>query len=44
MKYDYKQDYKQIEKKWQDKWEDKGVFHAEAKSEKPKFFALVEFP
>ena len=44
MKYDYKQDYKQIEKKWQDKWEDNGVFHAEAKSEKPKFFALVEFP
>ena len=44
MKYDYKQDYKQIEKKWQDKWEEAGVFHAEAKSDKPKFFALVEFP
>ena len=44
MKYDYKQDYKQIEKKWQDKWEEQGVFHAEAKSEKPKFYALVEFP
>ncbi len=44
MKYDYKQDYKQIEKKWQDQWEAQGVFHAEAKSEKPKFFALVEFP
>ena len=44
MKYDYKQDYKQIEKKWQDQWEEAGVFHAEAKSEKPKFFALVEFP
>ena len=44
MKYDYKQDYKQIEKKWQDQWEEAGVFHAEAKSDKPKFFALVEFP
>ena len=44
MKYDYKQDYKQIEKKWQDKWEDAGVFHAEAHSDKPKFYALVEFP
>ena len=44
MKYDYKQDYQQIEKKWQDKWEDAGVFHAEAHSDKPKFYALVEFP
>ncbi len=44
MKYDYKQDYKQIEKKWQDQWEEAGVFHAEAKSDKPKFYALVEFP
>jgi len=33
-----------IEKKWQDKWEEKGAFRAEDVSEKPKFYALVEFP
>ena len=37
-------DFKATEKKWQDKWEDAGVFHAEEQSEKPKFYALVEFP
>ncbi len=37
-------DYKQIEKKWQDKWEESGIFHAENKSDKPGFYALVEFP
>ncbi len=37
-------DYKQIEKKWQDKWDESGIFHAENKSDKPGFFALVEFP
>ncbi len=40
MKYDYKQ----IEKKWQKIWEDEAVFRAEDKSDKPKFYALVEFP
>ncbi len=40
MKYDFAS----IEKKWQKKWEDEGVFHAEDGSEKPKFYALVEFP
>ena len=35
---------KQIEKKWQDKWEETGVFHASNTSEKPKYYALVEFP
>ena len=40
MKYDYKA----IEPKWQKIWEDKGVFHAEDISDKPKFYALVEFP
>ena len=40
MKYEPKQ----IEKKWQDKWEESGVFHASNNSEKPKFYALVEFP
>ncbi len=37
-------DFKSTEKKWQDKWEEEGVFHAEDFSEKPKFYALVEFP
>ena len=36
--------YKNIEKKWQDRWEEAGIFHASNKSEKPKFFGLVEFP
>ena len=40
MKYDFKQ----IEKKWQQKWEQAGAFHAQDFSEKPKFYALVEFP
>lgn len=34
----------EIEKKWQEIWEDKGVFHASDSHEKPKFYALVEFP
>ncbi|HIU32202.1 MAG TPA: class I tRNA ligase family protein, partial [Candidatus Caccousia avistercoris] len=33
-----------MEKKWQDRWEEAGVFHASNESDKPKFFALVEFP
>ena len=37
-------DYKQIEKKWQVKWEESGIFHAENGSDKPGFYALVEFP
>ena len=37
-------EHKKIESKWQKVWEDKGVFHAEQDSNKPKFFALVEFP
>ena len=37
-------DFKSVEKKWQDKWEETGVFHADDFSEKPKFYALVEFP
>ncbi|MGN0526122.1 MAG: leucine--tRNA ligase [Acutalibacteraceae bacterium] len=40
MKYDFSA----VESKWQKKWEDEGVFHAEDNSEKPKFYALVEFP
>ncbi len=40
MKYDYRS----IEEKWQKKWEEKGVFCAEDRYDKPKFYALVEFP
>lgn len=40
MKYDHKQ----MEKKWQEKWEETGVFHASNKSDKPKYYALIEFP
>lgn len=37
-------DYTTIEKKWQDKWEEAGVFHAKNGCEKPKYYALIEFP
>ena len=40
MKYDQKP----IEQKWQKKWEEAGVFHASNHSDKPKFYALIEFP
>ena len=37
-------DHKKIEKKWQDTWEKKGIYHAEDKSKKPKYYSLIEFP
>ena len=37
-------EHKNVEPKWQKVWEEKGVFHAEEKSDKPKFFGLIEFP
>ena len=40
MQYDFKKN----EAKWQQKWEDAGVFHAVDNCDKPKFYALVEFP
>ncbi|WP_099205764.1 leucine--tRNA ligase [Scatolibacter rhodanostii] len=40
MKYDHKS----AESKWQKKWSETGVFEASNHSEKPKFYALVEFP
>lgn len=40
MKYDHKS----VEPKWQKAWEDSHVFEASNHSEKPKFYALVEFP
>ncbi len=39
-----KHDFVTIEKKWQERWEREGAFHASDRSEKPKFYALVEFP
>ena len=40
MKYDAKV----IEQKWQKRWEDEKIFEAQDHSDKPKFYALVEFP
>ncbi|MDD6022540.1 MAG: leucine--tRNA ligase [Acutalibacteraceae bacterium] len=40
MKYDFKA----TEAKWQKKWEETGVFKAKDDFDKPKFYALVEFP
>ncbi len=40
MKYDHKT----VEPKWQKAWEQAGVFHAENGSDKPQYFALIEFP
>ena len=40
MKYDFLS----IEKKWQDKWDEEKAFKAENSYEKPKYYALVEFP
>lgn len=43
-----KNEFKTIEKKWQARWDEAQVFRAadpgEPGSEKPKFYALVEFP
>src|SRR5574344_2450882 len=35
---------KKIEQKWQKIWDDGGYFEAQNKSEKPKYYILVEFP
>ncbi len=37
-------DFKEVEKKWQDIWDETEAFRAENNSEKPKYYALVEFP
>ncbi|MDP2651425.1 MAG: class I tRNA ligase family protein [bacterium] len=37
-------DPKAIEKKWQEEWEKSGIYKAEDNSEKPKYYALMEFP
>ncbi len=33
-----------IEKKWQNKWEENKVFEVDESVDKPKFYALIEFP
>src|SRR3989344_3293170 len=33
-----------IEKKWQTIWEKAGIYHADNKSKKPKYYSLIEFP
>ncbi len=40
MKYDFRT----MEPKWQKKWEEAEAFRAIDNSEKPKFYALIEFP
>ena len=40
MKYDFAA----VEQKWQEKWDKADAFRAVDNSEKPKFYALVEFP
>ena len=40
MKYDFTA----IEKKWQQRWEETKLYAAVTGSDKPKFYALVEFP
>ena len=37
-------DYKKIEKKWQQIWDENKTFAASNESDKPKFYALIEFP
>ena len=39
-----KHDFSAIEPKWQKRWEEAGLFKADDFSDKPKFYALVEFP
>jgi leucyl-tRNA synthetase len=39
-----KYEFNRIEKKWQERWKDKGCYQTQNGGEKPKFYALVEFP
>ena len=41
---DLKYDFASIEPKWQKKWLEEKTFHCENGGDKPKFYALVEFP
>jgi len=37
-------DHKEIEQKWRNRWEEKQPWRADDASDKPKYYALVEFP
>ena len=37
-------DHKQIEKKWSQKWKDEGVYQADLKKPKKKYYNLMMFP
>ena len=37
-------DFKEIEKKWQKRWDENKTFEAQNKSDKEKYYVLVEFP
>ena len=37
-------DHKKIERKWQKEWEKNRIYNASDKSEKPKYYSLIEFP
>ncbi len=39
-----KYDHSKIEKKWQKRWEKSGIFEAKEKTDKPKYYSLMEFP
>ncbi len=39
-----KYEFNRIEKKWQDRWAKENCYHAVTGGDKPKFYALVEFP
>ena len=39
-----KDELNRIERKWQDRWAKENCYHAETGGDKPKFYALVEFP
>ena len=34
----------QIEPKWQKIWDEQGAFRAENRTDKPKYYCLIEFP
>ena len=39
-----KYEFNRIERKWQQRWEQENCYHAETGGDKPKYYALVEFP
>ena len=39
-----KYEFNRIERKWQDRWEKAKAYHVENGGDKPKYYALVEFP